>query len=197
VTIGADSELGPGVELRGQTVIGAGCRIDRGCVMTNVTIGDFTHVKPYCVMTDSRVGKNAQLGPFAHLRPGSDLADDVHLGNFVETKKTRLGRGSKANHLTYLGDAEVGERVNVGCGTITCNYDGYQKYKTVIEDDVFIGSDTALVAPVTVGKGAVTGAGSVITEDVPAGALALTRVRGQTHVEGYAEKKRKKMSEPR
>src|SRR5262249_30658780 len=146
IAVGRDTELGRGVELRGKTVIGAGTRIDAGVVIVDSTIGDEVHIKPYCVVTESKVGSRVQLGPWAHLRPGSRLDDEVHVGNFVETKKTRLGRGSKANHLTYLGDATVGARVNVGCGTITCNYDGYQKFETVIEDGAFIGSDTSLVA---------------------------------------------------
>lgn len=193
ITVGRDTELGPGVELRGATAIGAGTRIDAGVVITDSTIGDRVHVKPYCVITESSVGDGAQVGPWAHLRPGSVLEADVHLGNFVETKKTRMGKGAKANHLTYLGDADVGSKVNVGCGTITCNYDGYAKYKTIIEDGAFIGSDTQLVAPVTVGREAVVGAGTTVTKDVPPGALAITRTE-QVNVPGYAEKKRQKMA---
>jgi bifunctional UDP-N-acetylglucosamine pyrophosphorylase/glucosamine-1-phosphate N-acetyltransferase len=175
VTVGRDTELGPGVELRGRTTVGTGCRIDAGVVLTDATVGDHVHIRPYCVVTESAVGDGAQVGPWAHLRPGSVLEADVHLGNFVETKKTRLGRGAKANHLSYLGDADIGAKVNVGCGTITCNYDGYQKYRTVIEDGAFIGSDTQLVAPVTVGERAVVAAGTTVFQNVPAGALALTR----------------------
>jgi len=193
VVVGVDSTLGPGVQLHGHTIIGRGCRIDAGVVITDCTIGDGVHIKPYCVLTESSVGNHAHIGPFAHLRPGSVLDDDVHLGNFVETKKTRLGRGSKANHLSYLGDADIGARVNVGCGTITCNYDGYIKSKTVIEDDVFVGSDTQLVAPVTIHAGAVIAAGSTVVDDVPAGALVLTRV-AQVHVDGWAARKRQKMA---
>jgi bifunctional UDP-N-acetylglucosamine pyrophosphorylase / glucosamine-1-phosphate N-acetyltransferase len=193
VTVGRDSELGPGVELRGKTAVGAGARLEAGVVIADSTLGERVHVKPYCVITESTVGNGAIIGPWAHLRPGSTLEDDVHLGNFVETKKTRLGRGSKANHLSYLGDTDVGEKVNVGCGTITCNYDGYAKHRTVIEDGAFIGSDTQLVAPVTVGRGAVVAAGTTVYEDVPPGALALTRVK-QVNVAGYAERKRAKMS---
>jgi bifunctional UDP-N-acetylglucosamine pyrophosphorylase/glucosamine-1-phosphate N-acetyltransferase len=174
VTVGRDSELGPGVELRGKTVVGAGCRIDAGVVIADSTVGERVHIKPYCVVTESQIGDGAQVGPWAHLRPGSRLEAEVHLGNFVETKQTRLGRGAKANHLTYLGDADVGERVNVGCGTITCNYDGVKKHRTTIEDDAFIGSDTQLVAPVTVGRGAYVGTGATIREDVPPGALAVS-----------------------
>jgi bifunctional UDP-N-acetylglucosamine pyrophosphorylase/glucosamine-1-phosphate N-acetyltransferase len=140
-------------------------------------------------MEASRAGSDVSLGPYTHLRPGCEIGDGAHLGNFVETKKLRMGKGSKANHLTYLGDAEVGEGVNVGAGTITCNYDGFSKYKTVIEDRVFVGSDTTLVAPVRVGKGAYIAAASCITDDVPANALALGRAR-QTVKEGWAETKR-------
>ena len=192
VRVGRDSELGPGVELRGRTVVGEGCRLEQGVVLTDATVGNNVHLKPYCVVTESVIGDDAQVGPWAHLRPGSVLEEGVHLGNFVETKKTRMGKGAKANHLSYLGDADVGQKVNVGCGTITCNYDGYNKYRTTIGDGAFIGSDTQLVAPVTVGKHAVVGAGTTVYKDVPDGALALTRVE-QVHVAGYAEKKRKKM----
>lgn len=192
VQVGRDSELGPGVELRGKTVIGEGCRLEAGVVVTDTVIGDRVHIRPYCVLTESQVGDDAVLGPWAHLRPGTVLAEHVHLGNFVETKKTKMGRGSKASHLTYLGDAEIGEKVNVGCGTITCNYDGYHKYKTFVGDGAFIGSDTQLVAPVRVGAGAVVGAGTTVTKDVPAGALALTRAK-QVTVDGYADKKRRRM----
>ncbi len=192
VKIGRDTELGPGVELRGKTVIGEGCRIDQGVVLSDAIIGNRVHIKPYCVVSDSTVGDESQVGPWAHLRPGTVLEAEVHVGNFVESKKTRFGRGAKANHLSYLGDADVGAKVNVGCGTITCNYDGYAKYRTVIEDGAFIGSDTQLVAPVTVGKGAVVGAGTTVYQNVPAGALALTRSK-QINVAGYADKKRKEM----
>jgi bifunctional UDP-N-acetylglucosamine pyrophosphorylase / glucosamine-1-phosphate N-acetyltransferase len=191
VTVGPDSELGPGVELRGATRIGAGCRIEAGCILTDATIGDGVHLKPYCVVASSRVGTGAVVGPFAHLRPETELGDGVHIGNFVETKKARLGQGTKANHLSYLGDAEIGAGVNVGAGTITCNYDGVHKHKTVIEDGAFIGSDTQLVAPVKVGAGAYVGAGTTVTKDVPPRALAVTRVP-QKHVEDFAELKRKK-----
>src|SRR5262249_45288285 len=159
--------------------------------LTDAIVADGVHVKPYCVITDSRVGLGAILGPFAHLRPATELADGVHIGNFVETKKTRIGKGSKANHLSYLGDADIGAGVNVGAGTITCNYDGVAKHKTVIEDGAFIGSDTQLVAPVKVGAGAYIGAGTTVTEEVPPGALAITRTP-QKHIEGHAGRKKKK-----
>ncbi len=189
VTVGADSELGPLVQLRGNTRVGAGARIDAGCVITDATIGDGAHLKPYTVVAESEVGAEAELGPFAHLRPGSQLGRKVKIGNFVETKKARLGEGAKASHLTYLGDAEIGAHANIGCGTITCNYDGYVKSRTVIGEGAFIGSDTQLVAPVTVGAGAVVGAGTTVVEDVPPGALALSRSK-QIAVPGYADKKR-------
>jgi bifunctional UDP-N-acetylglucosamine pyrophosphorylase/glucosamine-1-phosphate N-acetyltransferase len=192
--IGRDVELGAGVALRGRTAVGAGVKIDTGCVLCDTVVGPGAVIKPYSVLTDSRVGARAQIGPFAHCRPGTVLDDDVHLGNFVETKKAHLGPGAKANHLSYLGDAEIGAKVNVGAGTITCNYDGVHKHLTVIEEGAFIGSDTQLVAPVTVGKGAYVGAGATITADVPAGALALTRVP-QVNKEGYVERKRKKRDE--
>ena len=192
VEIGRDTTLGPGVELRGRVVIGTGCVLEQGVVVTDCVIGDRVHVKPYCVLSESTVGAGAQIGPWCHIRPGSTVEDDAHLGNFVEIKKTRMGRGAKANHLTYLGDADVGARVNVGCGTITCNYDGYQKYRTVIEEGAFIGSDTQLVAPVTVGAGAVTAAGTTVYRDVPPGALALTRPE-IAFVEGWAARKRERM----
>ena len=140
-------------------------------------------------MEDAKVGDSAQLGPYSHLRPGSEIGESAHVGNFVETKKTRLGKGSKANHLTYLGDAVIGEGVNIGAGTITCNYDGVNKHKTVIEDSVFVGSDSTLVAPVKLGKSAYVGAASCITEDVPAGALAVARGR-QVNKPNWATEKR-------
>jgi bifunctional UDP-N-acetylglucosamine pyrophosphorylase/glucosamine-1-phosphate N-acetyltransferase len=192
VSIGRDTELGPNVELRGKVSVGSGCIIEQGVVITDCSIGDGVHIKPYCVLSESSIANRAQIGPWCHIRPGSTVEDDVHLGNFVETKKTRMGKGAKANHLSYLGDADVGEKVNVGCGTITCNYDGYAKYRTVIEDGAFIGSDTQLVAPVTVGRGAVTAAGTTVYKDVPAGALALTRTEIVFN-EGWADRKRDKM----
>jgi bifunctional UDP-N-acetylglucosamine pyrophosphorylase/glucosamine-1-phosphate N-acetyltransferase len=187
VTIEADAEIGRNVVLRGSTRIGAGARIDDGCILTNTVVGKGTHVLPYCVASDATIGENNKIGPFAHLRPGTVLAADVHVGNFVETKKTQLGRGSKANHLTYLGDTIVGEKVNVGAGTITCNYNGFEKRQTIIDDGAFIGSDTQLVAPVRVGKRAVVAAGATITEDVRDGALAISRVPCK-QVDGYADR---------
>ncbi len=189
VEIGRDSVLGPGVHLRGKTRLGAGVTIDAGSILTDAELADGVLVRAYCVIAESHVGARAQLGPFAHLRPASVLAEDVHVGNFVETKKTRIGKGSKANHLSYLGDAIIGEGCNVGAGTITCNYDGVNKDETILEDGVFIGSDTQLVAPVRVGRGAYVGAGTTVTEDVPAGALAISRVKQENRA-GKAEQLR-------
>ena len=186
VTIGSDSELGPGVVLRGACRIGAGCVIDVGCVLTNVVLADGAHIKPYTIASDSELGANVQIGPFSHLRPDSVVENGAHIGNFVELKKTRIGPGSKANHLAYLGDADIGAGVNVGCGTITCNYDGVSKHQTVVEDEVFIGSDTQLVAPVRIGRGSIIAAGTTVTRDVPPGALTLSRVP-QVDKPDYAE----------
>ena len=192
VQIGADTVIEPFVQLIGSTKIGADCRIRSYSVVSNCQIGDGVLVRPACILEDSTVRDGAQLGPYSHLRPGSDIGEGAHVGNFVETKKTRLGKGSKANHLTYLGDAEVGENVNVGAGTITCNYDGVNKHQTVIADGAFIGSDATLVAPVRIGRGAYVGAASCITEDVPDDALAIGRGR-QVNKEGWAADRRTKV----
>ncbi len=176
VQLGRDVEIFSGVSLRGKTKIGEGSVIDQGCVLTDVTVDAGVHIKPYSVATMSHIGPRCQVGPFSHLRPDSDLGEDAHVGNFVELKKTQLGRGSKANHLAYLGDSTIGAQVNIGCGTITCNYDGFAKHQTIIEDGVFVGSDSQLVAPVRVGANAIVAAGATITRDVPPGALALSRV---------------------
>jgi bifunctional UDP-N-acetylglucosamine pyrophosphorylase/glucosamine-1-phosphate N-acetyltransferase len=189
VAVGADTVIEPFVQLRGNTRIGSDCRIRSYSVIDNTEIGDGVVVLPGCIMDDSRIARNATVGPYSRLRPGSDIGEGAHLGNFVETKKIKMGKGSKANHLTYLGDTEIGEGVNVGAGTITCNYDGVHKHKTVIEDGVFIGSDSTLVAPVRLGRGAYIAAASCITEDVPADSLALGRAR-QTVKEGWARGKR-------
>jgi bifunctional UDP-N-acetylglucosamine pyrophosphorylase/glucosamine-1-phosphate N-acetyltransferase len=170
-----DVLLASGVSLDGQVELGQGTTVGQGCVLSDCRIGGGVQIRPYCVIDRSQVGPGCILGPFAHLREGSLLETGVHLGNFVETKKTTLHAGAKANHLSYLGDAEVGERSNIGAGLITCNYDGFNKHVTVIGKDVFVGSDCQLVAPVSLGDGAIIGAGSTITADVPAGALALTR----------------------
>ena len=191
VEVGADTVIEPFVQLLGHTKIGEDCRIRSYSVIANSVLGDRVMVRPGTLMEDSRAGADAVLGPYSHLRPGSDVGEGAHVGNFVETKKIKLGKGSKANHLSYLGDAEIGEGVNVGAGTITCNYDGVNKHKTVIEDGVFIGSNSTLVAPVKIGRGAYVAAASCITEDVPADALALGRAR-QSVKEGWARAKREK-----
>jgi bifunctional UDP-N-acetylglucosamine pyrophosphorylase / glucosamine-1-phosphate N-acetyltransferase len=189
VEIGPDTVIEPYVQLLGTTKIGTGVRVRSYCVIKDSEIGDGVMVRPGCVMERSRIGAGAILGPFSHLRPESEIAEGAHVGNFVETKKIRLGKGSKANHLTYLGDAEIGAGVNIGAGTITCNYDGTHKHKTLIDDGVFIGSDSTLVAPVRVGKGAYVGAASCITDDVPPDALAIGRAR-QTVKQGWAKVKK-------
>ena len=189
VEVGADTVIEPFVQLLGKTTIGEDCRIRSYSVIGNSTISDRVTVKPGTIMEDSRVAADAVLGPYTHMRPGSEVGEGAHLGNFVETKKIKLGKGSKANHLSYLGDAEIGEGVNIGAGTITCNYDGVNKHQTVIEDGVFVGSDSTLVAPVRIGRGAYVAAASCITEDVPPDALALGRARQSVKV-GWARTKR-------
>jgi bifunctional UDP-N-acetylglucosamine pyrophosphorylase / glucosamine-1-phosphate N-acetyltransferase len=189
VEVGADTIVEPFVQLLGRTRVGSDCRIRSYSVIQNSEIGDGVLVRPGCVLDEAHVANRASLGPYSHLRPGSEIGEDAHVGNFVETKKTRLGRGSKANHLTYLGDAQIGEGVNIGAGTITCNYDGVNKHKTIIEDQVFVGSDATLVAPVKLGKGSYVGAASCITEDVAADSLALARSK-QIVKEGWAKQKR-------
>jgi bifunctional UDP-N-acetylglucosamine pyrophosphorylase/glucosamine-1-phosphate N-acetyltransferase len=177
VEIAEDVVIESQVHLRGRCVIGKGAHIDTGCVLRDVTVREGARLLPYTVATHSVIGERAQVGPFSHLRPESELGPDAHVGNFVETKKTRLGQGSKANHLAYLGDGVIGAGVNVGAGTIFCNYDGYAKHVTVLEDGAFIGSDSQLVAPVTVGKDAYVATGTTVTSDVPSGDLAIGRAR--------------------
>jgi len=189
VTIGADSVVYPFVTLEGATRIGQGCLIEPGVHLVNVTVGANVHLKTGTVAEDAIIEDDATVGPYAHLRPGTQLGRHVKIGNFVETKKAVFGEGAKASHLSYIGDAEIGADVNIGAGTITCNYDGVNKHKTVLEDGVFIGSDTQLVAPVRVGRGAYVGAGSTITKDVPADALALSRTP-QRIVAGWAARKK-------
>jgi bifunctional UDP-N-acetylglucosamine pyrophosphorylase/glucosamine-1-phosphate N-acetyltransferase len=191
VEVGADTTIEPFVQLLGNTRVGSDCRIRSYSVIQDSQIGDEVLIKPGCVLDKSSVANSAILGPYSHLRPGSDIGEGAHVGNFVETKKIRLGKKSKANHLTYLGDAEIGEGVNIGAGTITCNYDGVNKFKTIIEDGAFIGSDAALVAPVRVGKGAYVAAASCITQDVPPHSLALARAK-QVVKEGWAKVKKEK-----
>ena len=192
VVIAADVTLEPGVVLRGRTQIGAGARLDVGCVLEDVLVEAGARLKPYTVATDSVIGERAQVGPFSHLRPKSTLGPDAHVGNFVETKATSLGARSKANHLAYLGDGVIGEDVNVGAGTIFCNYDGFQKHTTRLLDGAFIGSDSPLVAPVTVGRGAYVATGTTVTKDVPDDALAISRTKQENKL-GYASRLRTTM----
>lgn len=175
VTIGADTVIWPGCVLRGNTSIGEGCLLESNVQVTDCTIGDQVHLKASSVLEEAQVGDQVAIGPMAHLRPGSVLHSQVKIGNFVETKKIVMRQGSKASHLTYLGDAEIGQDVNIGCGTITCNYDGKNKYKTVIGNNVFVGSDVQLVAPVTVGDNVLIAAGTTVTKDVPPDSLAIAR----------------------
>jgi bifunctional UDP-N-acetylglucosamine pyrophosphorylase/glucosamine-1-phosphate N-acetyltransferase len=192
VELAPDVIVETGAVLRGATKIDRGATIDVGCVLTNAIVGESAMLKPYTVVTDSRVGARAQLGPFAHLRPDSDIGEDAHVGNFVETKKTKMARGAKANHLAYLGDGIIGEAANIGAGTIFCNYDGFKKHTTVIEKGAFIGSDSQLVAPVTIGEGAYVATGTTVTKDVPKNALAIARVK-QENKEDYASKLRARL----
>ena len=187
--IGQDTVLYPHVTLDGDTSIGEDCVIRSHTRITNSTVGDGVIIQDSCVITDSRLEDRASVGPFAHLRPGSVLGRNAKVGNFVEMKKTELGEGAKASHLSYLGDARIGRDVNIGAGTITCNYDGYRKFETIIEDEVFIGSDTQLVAPVKVGRGSVIAAGTTITQDVPPNSLAISRTVQANRV-GWASKRR-------
>jgi bifunctional UDP-N-acetylglucosamine pyrophosphorylase / glucosamine-1-phosphate N-acetyltransferase len=188
VEIGTDTVIEPFVQILGKTRVGSDCRIRSYTVIHNSVIGDGVSILPACVLDGAQVMKGAILGPYSRLRPGSEIGEGAHVGNFVETKKTRLGKGSKANHLTYLGDSEIGEGVNIGAGTITCNYDGAHKHTTVIEDGAFIGSDSTLVAPVKVGRGAYVGAASCITDDVPPDSLAIGRTK-QIVKEGWVKAK--------
>ena len=188
VEIGADTVIHPGAHLRGKTRLGGNCIVEPGVIVNNCQIGDRAHLKAGSVLAESRLGNDCAIGPMAHLRPGTVLAGHNKLGNFVETKKAVLGEKSQASHLTYLGDTEIGKNVNIGCGTITCNYDGVNKHQTTIEDDVFVGSDTQFVAPVRIGRGSLIAAGSTITRDVPPDSLALARTP-QVNKEGWRKKK--------
>lgn len=188
VEIGRDSLLHPGVNIRGRTRIGRDCIVESGAQIDSSQIADHVHVKHGSVIEESQVGAHCKIGPMAHLRAGTELLGENKIGNFVETKKARFGAKSQASHLTYVGDAEVGQNVNFGCGTITCNYDGVNKHKTIIEDDVFVGSDTQFIAPVRVGRNSLIGAGSTITRDVPPDSLALSRT-AQRVIEGWRLKK--------
>ena len=175
----------------GEVVLGDGVRVGANCILRDVTLGAGTEVKPFSLIEEARIGANARIGPYARIRPGTELADEVHIGNFVEVKASSIGRASKANHLAYIGDSTVGSDVNVGAGTITCNYDGVSKHRTVIEDDVQIGSDVQLIAPVTIGKGATIGAGATISRDVPPGGLTLTAKQQVTKPDWQRPRKKK------
>ncbi len=192
VTVGPDTVLHPGVYLEGRTRIGGQCEIHSGVRIVDSTIDDGVTINNFCVIVESHVSRGARLGPFTHLRPLSNVGEEAHIGNFVELKKTAMGRGSKASHLAYLGDATIGERVNVGAGAITCNYDGVAKHQTIIEDGAFIGSDSQLIAPVRVGKGAYVAAGSTITDDVPADALAIGRGKQVNKADWVAKSRKSK-----
>jgi bifunctional UDP-N-acetylglucosamine pyrophosphorylase / glucosamine-1-phosphate N-acetyltransferase len=189
VEIGADTVIEPYVQLLGETTVGSDCRIRSYSVIEDAKLGDRVLVRQSCVIAESEIAKDAKVGPFAHVRPGCVIGEGAHIGNFVESKKIRMGAGSKANHLTYLGDAEIGSSVNIGAGTITCNYDGVDKHQTLIGDGVFVGSNGTLVAPLVIGEGAYIAAGSCITDDVPPDALALGRARQTTKPE-WAKKRR-------
>jgi bifunctional UDP-N-acetylglucosamine pyrophosphorylase / glucosamine-1-phosphate N-acetyltransferase len=190
VSVGADTVVEPGVQLLGATRIGANCHIHTGSVLTDMVLDDGVTVHPHCVMASSRIRAGAGVGPFSRLRPGADIGPNAHVGNFVEVKKSRLGEGARAQHLSYLGDASIGPHTNIGAGTITCNYDGVQKNRTVIGKQVFIGSNSALVAPVRVGDRAYVAAGSTITENVPADALGIARGK-QVSKPGWAAARRR------
>jgi bifunctional UDP-N-acetylglucosamine pyrophosphorylase/glucosamine-1-phosphate N-acetyltransferase len=199
VIVGLDTLIGANVQLRGATSVGANCRIGAGSILRDCAVGDDVNILPYVVAENTRIGKGASIGPFARFRQSVELGEDVHIGNFVELKKTTMRTGAKANHLAYLGDSTIGRRVNVGAGTITCNYDGQSKFPTHIGDDVFVGSNSTLVAPLQLGAGSYVAAGSVITNDVDTDALALGRGR-QVNKAGWAksrrERNRAKVREP-
>lgn len=188
---GKDVEIDVNVIVEGNVRLGNRVKIGAGCVLKNVTIGDDVEIKPYSVLEDATIGEKAAIGPFSRLRPGAELAAETHVGNFVEIKKSTVGKGSKVNHLTYVGDTEIGENCNIGAGVITCNYDGANKFKTIIGNNVFVGSDTQLVAPVTVADGATIGAGSTITKNVEKDELVITRVP-QRHIQGWQRPVKKK-----
>lgn len=188
---GRDVEIDVNVVIEGRVTLGNRVKIGAGCVIKNSIIGDDCEISPYSVVEEARLEAACTIGPFARLRPGAELEEGAHIGNFVEMKKARLGKGSKAGHLTYLGDAEIGANVNIGAGTITCNYDGANKHKTIIGDDVFVGSDTQLVAPVSVARGATIGAGTTVTRDIAEDELVISRVK-QTHIQGWQRPVKKK-----
>ncbi len=185
ITVGRDVQIDINCVFEGDVTLGDNVRIGANCVIRNSSIGAGSNILPMTSMDDAIIGRNVSIGPFARIRPGTDCADDVKIGNFVETKKSHIGQGSKISHLSYIGDTEMGSAVNIGAGTIVCNYDGVNKFKTIIEDGVFIGSDTQLVAPVRVARNATIGAGSTITSDAPADSLTLSRAR-QVTIDGWS-----------
>ena len=184
ITAGRDVVIDINCVIEGDVTLGDGVIIEPNCVIINSKIGNNTHIKAFSHIEDSVLAEHCDIGPYARLRPGTNLADDVKIGNFVETKKAVITKGSKVNHLSYIGDATIGSKVNVGAGTITCNYDGVNKFKTDIGDNAFIGSNSALVAPVKIGAGATVGAGSIITKDVDAAELAIARSK-QRNIQGW------------
>jgi bifunctional UDP-N-acetylglucosamine pyrophosphorylase/glucosamine-1-phosphate N-acetyltransferase len=192
VTIGAGTVIGPNVQLRGKTTIGKDCRIDGSAFLTDAELGDRVHLRFSVVVSEAKIGSEAVIGPFAHLRPGTSLGERVHIGNFVETKKAVVGEGTKANHLTYLGDVTIGRDTNIGAGTITCNYDGWQKHPTTIGDRVQVGSDTTLVAPISLGDDVYVATATTVRHDVAAGSLVYNERRERVR-EGWTAEKRKKM----
>jgi bifunctional UDP-N-acetylglucosamine pyrophosphorylase/glucosamine-1-phosphate N-acetyltransferase len=177
VVIGKDTMISPNCYLLGKTFLGEGCLVEPGCKLTDTRVGNFVTIKTSSVISESVIEDRVEVGPFAHLCPLTVLREGSKIGNFVEVKKSVIGKGTKANHLSYIGDAILGEKVNVGAGTITCNYDGHKKHQTIIEDEVFVGSNTELVAPVKIGRGAIIGAGSTITKEVPPETLAISRAK--------------------
>ena len=191
VEVASDTVIEPFVQLLGRTRIGSECLLRSYSVIENCILGNRVLIRQSCVLADSAIADDAKIGPFAHLRPGCEIGEEAHVGNFVEVKKSRLGKGVKASHLTYLGDAEIGEGTNIGAGVITCNYDGVNKHRTRIGKNAFVGSDSTLVAPLIVEDGAFIGAGSCITRDVPAGSLAVSRARQVTR-EGWAAARRER-----
>jgi len=192
VVVEPEAVIEQGVRLRGATVVRRGAFVDVGCVLSDVVVAEEARLQPYSVATRSTIGKKAQIGPFSHLRPDSEIHEDAHVGNFVETKKTVLRKGAKANHLAYLGDGDIGAGANIGAGTIFCNYDGFQKHRTDIGEGAFVGSDSQIIAPVTIGKGAYVATGTTVTKDVPPDALAISRVK-QENKEGYASRLRARL----
>jgi bifunctional UDP-N-acetylglucosamine pyrophosphorylase/glucosamine-1-phosphate N-acetyltransferase len=191
LTCGCDVAIDVNCVFEGKVNLGDRASVGANCVLKDVTVGAGTHIEPFCHLEDADIGADCRIGPYARIRPGTRLAAKVHIGNFVEVKASSIGAGSKANHLSYIGDSEVGSNVNVGAGTIVCNYDGANKHRTVIEDDVFIGSDTQLVAPVRVGRGATLGAGTTLTKDAPAGELTISRAK-QVSIPGWQRPAKKK-----